>query len=312
MLALRKVFNQVTKSLSQISFMPPSSPTTPIKIVCSPKTNNLTILSESPLILINESFLDPQSCQQIIQAAQLYGNQWSSPASISQDIKYELPSFPLPAGFKPTEAAQLLEDTFQEIDNIIGCSRTSVDVNPKVHHYPRSDDSKLSLPSGLHVDVNARPKRYATAILYLTSLNDTINQGNGATVFPAASNENDSVKEAANYLIQRDLLHTDHAIANGDEQDIAMARLLLKEAHSGTSIVPKVGKLLIFFTCDDDGEVDPLTWHGADAVNARQQTEDKWTLQIFKELPFGVSKFPFVQEKRERIRKIAKSCAVCC
>ena len=103
-----------------------------------------------------------------------------------------------------------------------------------------------------------------------------------------------------------------NAIASGVEQDIAMARLLLKEAHSGTSIVPEVGKLLIFFTCDDDGEVDPLTWHGADAVNARQQTEDKWTLQIFKELPFGVSKFPFVQEKRERIRKIAKSCAVCC
>ena len=197
MLALRKVFNQVTKSLSQISFMPPSSSTTPIKlqIVTSPKTNNLTILSESPLILINKSFLDPQSCQQIIQAAQLYGNKWSSTASISQDIKYELPSFPIPAGFKPTEAAQLLEDTFQEIDNIIGCSRTSVDVNPKVHHYPRSDDFKSPLPSGLHVDVNARPKRYATAILYLTSLNDTIHHGNGATVFPCASIKNNASKK---------------------------------------------------------------------------------------------------------------------
>ena len=294
--------------------MPPSSSTTPIKLqtITSPKSKNLTILSESPLILINKSFLDPQSCQQIIQAAQLYGNKWSSTASISQDIKYELPSFPIPAGFKPTEAAQLLEDTFQEIDNIIGCSRTSVDVNPRVHHYPRSDDSKLSLPSGLHVDVNARPKRYATAILYLTSLNDTLNPGNGATVFPAASNENDSIKEAANYLIQRDLLHTDHAIASGDEQDIAMARLLLKEAQSGTSIVPEVGKLLVFFTCDDDGEVDPLTWHGADVVHASEQTEDKWTLQIFKELPFGVSKFPSVQEKRKRTRKIAKRSAVRC
>ena len=101
-------------------------------------------------------------------------------------------------------------------------------------------------------------------------------------------------------------MHTDHAIAGGDEQDIAMARLLLKEGQSGASIVPEVGKLVIFFTCDEDGEIDPLTWHGADAVNASEQTEDKWTLQIFKELPFGVSKFPFVQEKRERIRKIAK------
>ena len=135
------------------------------------------------------------------------------------------------------------------------------------------------LLSGFHVDINARPYRYATAILYLTTTTD----GSGATIFPCA-NGNLPAIEAATSLLESGVYHTDHALTDDSLRDRGKA--LLGETNNIRSLFvqPAEGKLCVFFTCNEDGQCDPSSWHGAGTVSS-QSSISKWTLQCFKEIP---------------------------
>jgi hypothetical protein len=79
--------------------------------------------------------------------------------------------------------------------------------------------------------------------------------------------------------------------------------------------------LLFFFTNKD---VDEMSWHGAASVDWDESSLEKkkkhlekallekvdhsgkWTLQIFKELPFGVAQETFIKEKRDRLLGMLK------
>ena len=81
--------------------------------------------------------------------------------------------------------------------------------------------------------------------------------------------------------------------------------------------------IYFFFTNKD---VDEMSWHGAASVDwdvsslekKKKNLEisllekmdhmhsGKWTLQIFKELPFGVAQKTFIKEKRNRLLGMLK------
>ena len=225
------------------------------------------------------------------------------------DIKYELNAFPV----IDTEDsdAQLLESVYTSIDNILGVPRMQDhDVNPKVHHYTtpiKGNQHKHRFPSGLHVDTNARSRRYATAILYLSSLDDC---EDGNTVFPTAKVDitedkcHEKLQNAAVSLLNENILHTDHAI----QDNLVRSAEILLNTSGGLSVQPVIGKLLIFFTRLDNGEVDPYSFHGAARVRPGQEGSiGKWTLQIFKELPKGIAKSStFIAERRSRLKSLCK------
>jgi hypothetical protein len=67
----------------------------------------------------------------------------------------------------------------------------------------------------------------------------------------------------------------------------------------------EAGKLMLFFTRGDDGDVDPYSWHGGAAVRGCSDgvSEGKWILQLCKEVPPAlrgkVAQASFVSARRQ-------------
>lgn len=145
---------------------------------------------------------------------------------------------------------------------------------------------------GLHVDTNGgRPWRYATAVIYLSSVPD-----GGHTVFPVArtvedeadgppSDEDLETLEAAQRLLDAGIDHTDHVLVNGQDSERrvdAEALIAAAEARCGASMRAEEGSVALFWTRRCDGSIDPYSWHGGEGVGGAAA---KWTLQKFKEVP---------------------------
>lgn len=164
---------------------------------------------------------------------------------------------------------------------------------------------------GLHVDTNAAIWRYCTAIIYLSSV-----PKGGETVFPVAigeglpSEDEERAVEAAGQLLDHDLDHTDKADASCSPTVQAAARDLLgaAAAGSGIKVQPEEGSVCVFWTRQDDGEIDRHSWHGGAPVPEGEAW--KWTLQKFKEVPLPARADPaalasFVRGSRSRGRQLA-------
>lgn len=102
-------------------------------------------------------------------------------------------------------------------------------------------------------------------------------------------------RQAAGELLDRGLDHTDKALALETSQAQA-ARDLLRSADlgSGIRVAPQQGSMCIFWTRQDDGEIDRFSWHGgAPLLSSLPGKSDifgwKWTLQKFKEVPLRAS-----------------------
>jgi len=178
----------------------------------------------------------------------------------------------------------------------------------------KNEDAKSAVSShlGLHVDTNAAHWRYCTAIIYLSSLSDGLR--GGETVFPVAldprregppSEAEERTIEAAGELLDMGVDHTDKALDASQAVAADAARLaqlaaqdLLARADcndSGLQVTPSQGSVCIFWTRQDDGEIDRFSWHGGAPVHREPQSAQrilrpemlgwKWTLQKFKEVP---------------------------
>ena len=82
------------------------------------------------------------------------------------------------------------------------------------------------------------------------------------------------------------------------EADAALIESVAKGAAKGggLSIQPQAGRLLVFFSRMDDGEIDPWSWHGGgrlvEAVVEDGEDSDvveKEILTLFKEVSYGVT-----------------------
>mmetsp|Transcript_14245 Transcript_14245/g.26473 ORF Transcript_14245/g.26473 Transcript_14245/m.26473 type:complete len:393 (-) Transcript_14245:49-1227(-) len=263
-------------------------------------------VSASPLIFVAENFLDKDTCVAIVEAARKYGK---PVPMLGSDVKYDLPMWPHRHNM-PEDQQTLLESVFTRIDALCGTARHAIEQPPRVHFLAerraamtQGPGTSPRVPSGLHIDTNGSPFRFATAIVYLETLPQPA--GDGATVFPCVSRgasnrfgspgtvclqskDISSTRTAAEALLNSGALHT----ANLPDKDFQPEAKVLVDAvdnRHGLSVYPEVGKLLLFFTFGEDGEVDPLSWHGGAAVGAGASSGParggKWILQVFKEVP---------------------------
>ena len=67
----------------------------------------------------------------------------------------------------------------------------------------------------------------------------------------------------------------------------------------GTIVRPRAGRVVVFFTRLDNGDVDRQSWHGgADSTDP----QGKWTLQFFKEVPLTCVDMPaYVRQRRDAL-----------
>jgi len=155
----------------------------------------------------------------------------------------------------------------------------------------RSDGEVLE--NGLHVDTNRQPRRFATAILYLSSIPVVEGGPGGETIFPLGHHAHESA-EAAGCSLLRDhgVEATCDVAPTADESvwrcvkqlETAAAMSLAREKTMGMAVKPEQGSMLLFFTRGPNGMVDPCSWHGSAAV---PPGGCKWTLQTFKAVKPG-------------------------
>lgn len=176
---------------------------------------------------------------------------------------------------------------------------------------------------GLHVDTNAAHWRFCTAIIYLSSV--AVDLTGGETIFPAAlrlnheglpSEEEEVAMDAAGRLLELGLDHTDKALVQPEllgakiAEGASAAKELLaaaKPGGPGLRVKPEEGTVCIFWTRQDDGEIDRFSWHGGAPLvfsscggnggvmgRSSESMNWKWTLQKFKEVPVETRHSPAV------------------
>lgn len=166
------------------------------------------------------------------------------------------------------------------------------------------------LESGLHVDTfNDEPRRFATAILYLSSLGP---EEGGQTIFPLAARAPPSAVAAGEELLRSHVESTLEALskwslrAAAEAIEAHAAAVLaahreaadLSDEASALSVRPRRGSLMVFFTRDHmQGDIDGRSWHGSAAIAGDAK---KWTLQTFKAAPLGQEPRAFAAERAAR------------
>eukprot|EP01118_Nematostelium_gracile_P007202 TRINITY_DN2331_c0_g1_i1.p1 TRINITY_DN2331_c0_g1~~TRINITY_DN2331_c0_g1_i1.p1 ORF type:complete len:217 (-),score=63.34 TRINITY_DN2331_c0_g1_i1:3-653(-) len=173
-------------------------------------------------------------------------------------------------------------DIEQRLGAITGIPNHEEEMGLQLHYTPKEiPDGRLTL--GLHTDTNMRFFRCVTALIYL---NDIPSKHEAETVFPLVNmKENSPYIEASKFLLQHDVQHTSTAQNPDFPRSIPKAADFLLESSidpkNGMTIKPEAGKLVLFYSRDRLGNIDPWSWHGGASVLGT----GKWTLQKFKEVP---------------------------
>lgn len=225
----------------------------------------------------------------------------------------------------PDAMKKLMRRIETRISTVTGCG-TPQQSSLELHFTPsRREDDRPRLDTldgrmwmcsenGAHVDVNnGYPHRYVTALVYLNDV-----ERGGATCFPAV--------EASRTLLEKGFHHTDAAFRTTDDENVfddacavvAAASTLADgrvESHNGKGFrfQPVAGGLCLFWSLDDDGLVDPYSFHaGARVLSSRDDDDEqskcqgKWTLQSFRQLPTRCrlddqAKTSFLRASRRRL-----------
>mmetsp|Transcript_47938 Transcript_47938/g.116594 ORF Transcript_47938/g.116594 Transcript_47938/m.116594 type:complete len:458 (+) Transcript_47938:51-1424(+) len=224
--------------------------------------HQLVQLSSSPLIFTIDEFIDPETCRRV-----------QNDATGCFDLMY------------PEQLSdKLFNGQESEMDGLL--------FNLASSQEHTTDDP---YPDGLHMDTNNRClNRHVTCILYL---NDIPEECGGATVFPLARTmSDDPVLQASQRLLNAKISHTRQQLPT--EELKSDARLLesrlpvqddfLETPDTSTviRIQPKAGKLLVFFSRDENGQDDARTWHAGERIkpNDHNQMTEKRILTLFKEV----------------------------
>jgi len=266
---------------SAVKELPPG----PVEVVC-----------QKPLIHLQRRFLSSADCKRLIammlrrQEGMHFEKKVRAPLAVYDPIWND-------------DEQSFLRDLDERIARLTGGPVHDDEVSLVGMLTPGGSDAEIGEHLGLHVDTNAAPWRFCTALVYLTSVSD-----GGETVFPAAICDRSSTGgeqmavEAARQLLNLGFDHTDRALAKAGEAESA-ANALLEAALMGTGlrVSPEEGTVCVFWTRQNDGEIDPHSWHGGAPLPCGDAM--KCTLQKFKEVPRDVRSDPgllakFVSQSR--------------
>ena len=247
-------------------------------LVASNKQRHLVRISESPLMLTIDNFIDPEKCRRVDNTG-------------AGCFDLDFPGLVSDILFNGQES---------EMDGLL-------------FNYASSRDhiDKSIYPDGLHMDTNgACMFRHVTAILYL---NDVPNECGGATVFPLArSLPQDPALAASRRLIAEKISHTR---SRSCETAVLGAEASLLETRVGTNfpenphintavaVQPKAGRLLLFFSrcaINDGithGAEDPRAWHAGERLSESGSTPtEKRILTLFKQVDYSSDYEPSLSE----------------
>ena len=244
----------------------------------APSKRQLVQISSNPLLFVMDNFVDPHLCQKVDNQANGCF-QLLFPETIAEQLFQG----------QASEMDGLLFDTTSSQDHATTTSKEAAKQHSHNPHYPY----------GLHMDTNNQCLfRHVTCILYL---NDVPEECGGATVFPVARalSNKDPALQAAQRLLDHSMSHTQsrEIITLGLEEE---ARLLesrirtncVTDPTTGTAIrvQPKAGRLLVFFSRDEQGRPDPRTWHAGERLRpdpSDGSVTEKRILTLFKEVDYA-------------------------
>jgi len=273
-----------------------------------PRIRALQQVSSEPLAFLIDDFCDASTCAALEQnsqearlhfatlvAGELFAGQWGK----HDGLRYNL-------------------SQSSDVNN------NSNNINTNSSNGPETELRRSGqCAEGLHVDTNnGTPFRSVTAILYL---NDLPSECGAATVFPLAdAKSTDPRLLASKRLLMDEICHTrgsayyleakednngdgdgdgdgDHSNGNAlltplQEADAALLESVASTAANGQGlrIQPQAGRLLLFFSRMDNGEIDPRSWHGGERLVPLESTAtttvvDKKIMTLFKEVSYGTT-----------------------
>lgn len=285
------------------------------------------VCTQSPRILYADNFLTAEECQALIAMARVASSARASikPRLQARQLRHKhyvaTPSVMSDQWtWLPSRATRLLRHIEQRICAVTSCPPSNeegetLEINYTPARYSREDmpstdtlDGTMWMSSevGVHVDVNnGYPHRFVTALCYLNSVSTL---RGGATCFPAAGEQNRAIRNIATSLLRNGVYHTDAALRQDYDEAlfdsackvVAAASALcgdekapapVAKFNPGIRIQPRTGAVCLFWSLDDDGDLDARTFHGGCRVltesvdNRRFWHQGKWTLQSFKQVP---------------------------
>eukprot|EP01118_Nematostelium_gracile_P010018 TRINITY_DN3405_c0_g1_i2.p1 TRINITY_DN3405_c0_g1~~TRINITY_DN3405_c0_g1_i2.p1 ORF type:complete len:270 (-),score=52.31 TRINITY_DN3405_c0_g1_i2:123-932(-) len=237
----------------------------------------LVQLSTRPRLFSCENFLTPKECERMVQITKqrLMFEDTNNPKAI-----------PFPFNLEEDDTIdsqdrKLLLSIEDRVAQFTGTPRHDLEVGVQLQHVKITPNERNGYQNhDLHVDTNRRFFRYATALVYLNTLPK---EHFGHTCFPfAGADEKSPVIQSSRYLLKSDIHHTIRASAGPSSITGAAKRMVnFSNLQHGVQVEPQVGKLILFYTRDQNGDIDPFSWHGGVDVLGT----GKWTMQLFKEVP---------------------------
>lgn len=248
------------------------------------------LLRRKPRLCLQRRFLSPLDCKRLVQMTMRRQQGSRFEKKVRAPLAVQGPRW-------SEGERRLLQDIEERLSRLTGGPIHDEEDDLVGTLTPPGGGEGISEHLGLHVDTNAAHWRFCTAIIYLSSVPE-----GGETVFPASvaddgppSEAEEAAVEAAGRLLDLGVDHTDRALLRPGEASgpaASAARELLSAAAAGTGIrvQPEEGAACVFWTRQDDGEVDRHSWHGGAPVP--EGGAWKWTLQKFKEVPGSVRHDP--------------------
>jgi len=238
----------------------------------------LKLLSKQPRILTCNKFLSDLECDTLIKL----GEQKCTPLPGDNKLRtnFSLIDEDDSLDFKTKSFLKIIEN---RVAALTGTPPHNEEVGLQLHFTPPETYEEGRLSLGLHTDTNQRFFRFVTALIYLNTIPS---EHDGFTIFPLVGQPHSSpLIKASSHLIANNIEHTNSAFApfNEDPTLPLASQQLLRASNTtiGLHVKPEKGKLILFYSRDDKGDIDPFGWHGGASVLGT----GKWTLQKFKEVP---------------------------
>eukprot|EP00966_Prymnesium_polylepis_P221546 5125419-Prymnesium_polylepis.2 len=253
-------------------------------------------VSSNPLVFVIDDFVDADMLARLQhdrRATEEDGKR--AMQQMLEDIDPNSRASPERLAFMTLISEELFNGQWGAKDNIRLAASSSSDSN-------NDGSTHVSYPEGLHVDTNNDAKfRSATCILYL---NDVAPECGGATIFPLAdATEADLGLCASRALLGEQITHTRQTVSTPVEGSVAspssFANSGLLEGRIDDSVLriqPCAGRLMIFFSRTDDGDIDSRSWHGGERLRDASQpamATEKHIMTLFKEVHYKDHMLPW-------------------